>query len=92
MGWILQPANDAESVAAMKLLLKTGECKFDLAKIGDWLRPTGFDSRCCLPQEKKYHSCLGEEFCGPWEIGQNTFFYGALISGGCLIVRQSVRS
>ena len=31
MGWILmQPANDTESLAAMELLQRTGECTFDL--------------------------------------------------------------
>ena len=46
MGWIMmQPADDEESVAATALLLSTGECKFDLTKIGARLRPTGFSSR-----------------------------------------------
>ena len=72
MGWIMmQPADDDESVAATKILLETGECLFDLAKKGARLRPIGFGSHACLPQERKYHSFVGEVACGRWEIGQN---------------------
>jgi len=79
MGWIMmQPADDAESTAATTLLLKTGECKFDLTKGGARLRPTGFGSRCCLPQERKYHSFVGEAACGRWAISQNRrYLWGA---------------
>ena len=72
MGWIMmQPADDDESIAATKILLETGECLFDLTKNGARLRPTGFGSRACLPQESKYHSFVGEAACGRWAIGQN---------------------
>ena len=53
MGWIImQPVCDAESIAATAHLNSTGECKFDLTKSGARLRPTGFGSRSCLPQER----------------------------------------
>ena len=71
-GWVLmQPADDAKSIVASKLLLKTGECLFGLTKGGAQLRSTGFGSRSCIPQESKYHSFVGETACGRWAIGQN---------------------
>ena len=75
MGWIMmQPSNDAESIRATEILRKPGEYVFDLTRNGAHLRPTGFGSRCCLEQEKKYHSFVGEAACRIWVISQNRRF------------------
>ena len=65
MSWIMiQPADNNESIAAINLLLETGECNFDITRGGARLRPTGFESRSYLSQENKYHSFVGEASCG----------------------------
>ena len=65
MGWVLmQPADDEDSIAAMKLLSTTYAWKSDLTREGARLRPIGSGSRCCLAQEKIHHSFVGEEACG----------------------------
>ena len=72
MGWMLmQPANDKESLAAMKTLTSTGVCLFDLAKNGARLKPIAFGSRSCNINEKYFHSFTGEAASGRWAIGQN---------------------
>ena len=75
MGWIMmQPANNAESIRATEILRKTRECLFGLTRNVARFRPTGFGFRCCLEQENKYHSFVGEAACGCWAIGQNRRF------------------
>ena len=75
MGWILmQPTDDVESIKAMKQLLKTGVCLFDLTKHGARLKPIAFGSRSCTNNEKYLHSFTGEAACGRWAIGQNRRF------------------
>lgn len=75
MGWILmQPADDEESQEAIKILLETGECLFDLSPNGPRLRPVAFGSRSCTDMERKLHSFVGEVACGRWAIGQNRRF------------------
>ena len=72
MGCILmQPANDAASVSATVLLLKSGEYLFDTEKPGAHLQPIFFGSRACTGHETQYHSFVGETACGPWAISKN---------------------
>ena len=75
MGWILmQPADDSDSQHATKLLMKTGQCLFDLNKDGPRLRPVQFGSRSCTDFERKYHSFVGEAAAGRWAISQNRHY------------------
>ena len=72
MAWILmQTANNADSLCATKLRLKTGKCLFDLSLDGTRLLPIGFGSRACNEQEKYLHSFVEKTACGRWEVGQN---------------------
>ena len=49
-----------------------------MLKSGARLRPIGFGLRCCLSQECRYHSFIGEAACGRWAISQNrTYIWGA---------------
>ena len=83
MGWIImQPADDAESIAATKQLQSGGKCLFDLTLKGARLKPIGFGSRACTGLEKKYHSFVGEAACGRWAISQKKI-YGEVIYIGC---------
>ena len=75
MSWILmQPADDDLSIAATKLLLKTGEFLFDLEMDGPRLKPVKYGSRACTTSEKWFHSFVGEAAAGRWGIGQNRKF------------------
>ena len=72
MGWILmQPADDKESLEAIKTLDNTGECLFDLTSTGPRLLPVAFGSRACSATESHFHSFVGEICCGRWAIAQN---------------------
>ena len=72
MSWILmQPSRDDASLAAVKLLLETGENKFDLTTSGERLLPLAFGSRACNDSEQHYHSFVGEAGAGRWAMGQN---------------------
>ena len=69
MGYILmQPDDSSDSIAAVKNLVDTGECLFDLSLDGPRLRPVLFGSRSNLPYESDYHSFVGEITCGRWSI------------------------
>ena len=52
----MQPSNDAKSLAAVKLLRETGECKFDVSKNGAQLKPVAFGSRSGGSNERYFHS------------------------------------
>ena len=72
MGWILmQPADDADSVAAARCLKETGNCLFDISLGGARLKPVAFGSRGCNDNEQNFHSFTGESACGRWAITQN---------------------
>ena len=69
IGYILMQPNDSSySIAAMKYLVDTGECLFDLSLDGPRLRPVLFGSRSNLPYESDYHSFVGEIACRQWSI------------------------
>ena len=68
---LMQPSDDAESQKAMKLLEKSGICKFELSKDGARLKPVSFGSRSCNDNERYLHSFTGEVACGRWAISQN---------------------
>ena len=75
MGWILtQPENDVESEKATKILLKSGECIFNLCKDGARSIPIKSGSRSCTDFERKYHSFVGEAVAGRWAISQNRHY------------------
>ena len=84
----MQPVDDAESLKATKLLMKIGECLFDLTRNGACLRPTGFGSRCCLEQEKNPTLLWAKLPVGAGISVKIVGFYGDHTSGGCATVRQ----
>ena len=72
MGYILmQPANDDVSRKATVKLLESGDCLFDLKKLGARLQAVFYDSRCCTDLEKQYNCFLREGSCGQWDISKN---------------------
>ena len=60
----MHPYDDAQSNKAMEIVLKTGECLFDLCKDGTQLRPVQFGSRSYSDFERKYHLFAGEAVAG----------------------------
>lgn len=59
MSWIfMQPVYDKEYLAAVDLLLKTGENKFDQSWNDAWLVPIAFGSRAYSKSKQKLHSLL----------------------------------
>jgi hypothetical protein len=69
MGWILmQPSDDAESVAATEMLKSTRECIFEFTTVGACLKPIAFGSRSCHDNEVNVHSFTGEAASGRWAI------------------------
>ena len=52
---IMQPAEDKESHQDTKLLIKNGECKFEVTKHGARLQPIGLESRAYTDKERKCH-------------------------------------
>jgi hypothetical protein len=68
---LMQPDNSPESISALALLRRTGECKFDLTFKGARLRPMRFGSRRCTDREQHYHSFVGEAGVSRWAISQN---------------------
>ena len=68
---LIQPSDDAESVAAEKLLRTTGEYYFDIYKNGTFLKPIAFGSRICNNKEVNCHSFSGKGVCGQWDIDQS---------------------
>lgn len=79
MGWILmQPDDSPESKAALKKLLNTGDCDFDLTTDGPRLKPIAFGSRSCSDTESHFHSFVGEICSGRFAIAQNKrYLWGA---------------
>ena len=65
MGFItMQPAVDATSLQALKLLRTTGENIFDCSLNGSRLRPILFGSRKSTEAESHYYSFVGEVATG----------------------------
>ena len=54
----MQSADDEESSNAVKHLLKTGVCLFELSKNGARLQPIAFGSRSCNENERNFHSFI----------------------------------
>ena len=55
----MQSADDKESCQAAKLLIKNGECKFDLIKHGAIIKPIGFVYISFTDMEMNFHSFNG---------------------------------
>ena len=89
MDWIMmQPTYDDKSIASTALLLKAGECKFNLTKSGAHIRPTSFGSRSCVAKEKNITLLLGRLHAGVGLSAKTVDFYGAHTSGGCAAVKR----
>ena len=75
---LMQPADDAASKEALRILEEGGENLFDRIMSGARLRPIRFGSRRCTEQERHLHSFTGEASTGRWGIGQNRrYLWGA---------------
>ena len=89
IGWVLiQPADNDESVAAIKLLLKAGECNFGSKKSGARLQPITFGSRCCYRRKRSIIHLFEKQHASVGPLGKIVDINGDHISGGCMIARQ----
>jgi hypothetical protein len=60
----MHPSDDAESLAVTELLKSTGECTFELTKVGARLKPIAFGSRSCHDNEVSFYPFTGEAASG----------------------------
>ena len=68
---LMQPSNDEASKAATDLLLRSGECTFDVTMDGPRLQPIASGMRACRGTEEHYHSFVGESAALRWAIAKN---------------------
>ena len=64
----LQPADDKDSLAAMRREIRGGPCELMTSGSTLYLRPVAFGSRKTRGNEKRLHLHLGEGYSGDWGI------------------------
>ena len=67
---LMQPTDDATSIAATKKLLSTGEFDFDLSMTGPRLQTFMSGMRMCTDVESHYHSFVGEVAAFRWSVSK----------------------